>query len=166
MEDEVEVDNEPWEPPIPVGDFEAFLKDHPLRSSCGETDKQAAGKHARMAKGQRDLAEFVIEHAKESANKPHNERHCAFAVDFAQNLDLPHLGNEQPDATCYFSPKNACAFGIADHSTTPETMTAHAHEEEAALKGADEACSMLFAFLRKQSAKPALAAACAHRDDR
>ena len=39
MEDEVEVDNEPWEPPIPVGDFKAFLKDHPLRSLCSETDK-------------------------------------------------------------------------------------------------------------------------------
>ena len=37
--------------------------------------------------------------------------------DYAQTMDIPHFGGEQPCLTYYYSPVNANVFGCADYAT-------------------------------------------------
>ena len=53
-------------------------------------------------------------------------------IDYCQNLDLPHLGGEQPGDTYYFSPVWMHCLGIVDVSK--DQLYAYIYEESAAKK--------------------------------
>ena len=71
-----------------------------------------------------------MEHAKELCKKrmqeakddvvnaiPWPDHHDMFVCDYAQKLDLPHFGGEQPGEVYYYSPLNINVFGCVDYST-------------------------------------------------
>ena len=45
-------------------------------------------------------------------------------VDFAQNMDVPHFGEEQPADIYYFSPLTVNVFGCTDLTSKPTQMQA------------------------------------------
>ena len=62
----------------------------------------------------RDLIKEKIKQGRddEETNKTWSSRTIDQIADFAQNLDLPHFGSEQPGDTYYFSPLGVYLFGI------------------------------------------------------
>ncbi len=46
-------------------------------------------------------------------------------VDFAQNMDIPHFGKEQPTDIYYFSPLTVNVFGCTDLTSKPTQMQAY-----------------------------------------
>ncbi len=82
-----------------------------------------ASRHVLDAKSQHELANAKKQLAKLDAYKGKMEpKIVTITIDYFQNLDLPHLGNEQPGDCYYYSPMNLYYFGIAD--STQE----HLHE--------------------------------------
>ena len=64
-----------------------------------------AGKHVSAACAQREFVQCKVD----AANKTLNEiipskKSVTLVMDFCQNLDLPHLGGEQPGDMNYYSP--------------------------------------------------------------
>ena len=67
-------------------------------------------------------------------------------IDYCQNLDLPHVGEDQPGETYYFSPIALYCLGIVDSSTNK--LFAYLYPESAAKKGANNTASCLLHYLK------------------
>ena len=82
-----------------------------------EATISAAGEHVRMAKDQREYVNQKMEEAAATQLNEPSERVWTFIGDYAQNLQLPNFGCEQPGETYYYSPLNILCFGyeIAQH---------------------------------------------------
>ena len=50
-------------------------------------------------------------------------------VDYAQNMDIPHFGEEQPADIYYFSPLTVNVFGCTDLTSKPTQMKAYGYTE-------------------------------------
>eukprot|EP00978_Attheya_sp_CCMP212_P039672 scaffold208562_cov36-Attheya_sp.AAC.2 len=106
--------------------------------------------HVDRAQKMRALAQKKSQEAKEDASKPHNEqRHC-FVMDYSQNLDIPHFGDEQPGETYYYSPLSVYCFGTIDCSTTPEHMHAFIYKEGQGKKGGNNVSSLILCLLQEK----------------
>lgn len=100
----------------------------------------AAAEHVKAARAQKDLAQKKIELSKE------NDKVVTLVVDFCQNLDLPHVGQEQPGDTYYYSPIWIYCLGIVNSKTNQ--LYAYTYPESAAKKGANNTTSCLLHFLK------------------
>jgi hypothetical protein len=79
---------------------------------------------------------------------PHGQRSYAIVADYCQNLDLPHMGEEQPCETYYLSPKKVYCFGVVDLAVTPSKLYAYTYEEETGRKGGNNVASLLMLHLQ------------------
>jgi hypothetical protein len=73
--------------------------------------------------------------------------YCIVA-DFAQNLQIPHFGDEQPGDTYYYSPLFVYVFGVVDVSSTPDVLFAYGYREDDGAKGGNNVASLLLKSLR------------------
>jgi hypothetical protein len=69
-------------------------------------------------------------------------------ADFAQNMDVPHFGEEQPADIYYFSPLTVNVFGCTDLSSSPTLMKAYGYTEAEGNKGSNNVASLLFRVLQ------------------
>ena len=65
------------------------------------------------------------------------------AFDFAQDLQFPHFGEEQPGDIFYFSPLNRHAFGTLNHSLEHDQMHEDLNQEWEGKKGANNVASLI-----------------------
>ncbi len=63
--------------------------------------------------------------------------------DYAQNLELPHFGAEQPQDIYYFSAITVNVFGIADVTRSPTHMIAYGYTQDQGSKGGNNVASLL-----------------------
>ena len=70
---------------------------------------------------------------------------CSYCLigDYAQNLELPHFGAEQPQDIYYFSALTVNVFGLADVTKLPTTMHAYGYLEDKGGKGGNNVASLL-----------------------
>jgi hypothetical protein len=70
---------------------------------------------------------------------------CSYCLigDYAQNLELPHFGAEQPHDIYYFSALTVNIFGLADVTKFPTTMHAYGYLEDKGGKGGNNVASLL-----------------------
>jgi hypothetical protein len=69
--------------------------------------------------------------------------------DYAQNLELPHFGAEQPQDIYYFSAITVNIFGIADVTGRTTKMLAYGYTEDQGGKGGNNVASLLIKGLRE-----------------
>ena len=81
-------------------------------------------------------------------DKVDHELRCdCFIIDYAQNINIPHFGEEQPGDIYYLSPKNVYVFGISDPSKERTILHAYVYEEKTGKKGGNNVASLLMHFL-------------------
>ena len=114
-----------------------------LKSTVHVTDAKAQREYVSSLRGV-----AVLENA---ANLPHNERTYLYYFDYAQNVQCPQFGGEQPGETYYYSPLNVNVFGIVDSNTQTEKLVAYCYHEGEGGKGGDNVNTMLYDFLEKQN---------------
>ena len=66
-------------------------------------------------------------------------------MDYCQNLDLPHLGGEQPGDTYYYSPVWLYCLGLVD--VAEDRLCPYIYEESAAKEGTNKNSSILLYHL-------------------
>lgn len=112
--------------------------------------------HIEDALAQRKLAARLREKAllDTKNNVPFQERTLLFYFDFAQTVQCPFFGFEQPGETYYFSPLSINVFGITDSCNEEETMHAYCYHEGEGRKGGNNVASMLDWYLRKKLKMP------------
>ena len=111
----------------------------------GETRENVvllAAKHVNAARSQKAIAQMKYEAAEQSIHfVDPDKKVITLVMDYCQNLDLPHLGGEQPGDTYYYSPVWLYCLGIVDVSE--DQLYAYIYEESAAKKGANNVASIL-----------------------
>ena len=131
-----------------------------------------ANLHAEQANQQRLLASERARVAKEEARNPHEDRRFVIVTfllffqtifsnqtfplfcfsycmicDYAQNLGLPHFGEEQPADIYYFSELTVNIFGVADVTRKPTKMLAYGYHEGEGNKGGNNVASLVMKAL-------------------
>ena len=73
-----------------------------------------AVRHVRTAKAQRQYLRNCVSAANldTNINAIHSDKHYVFICDYAQNIELPFLGDQQPGDTYYLTPKSVYVFGL------------------------------------------------------
>ena len=100
-----------------------------------------AGKHVNAARAQKRFVQIKVDEANESVDASAQNKTVTLVLDYCQNLDLPHLGGEQPGDTYYFSPVWLYCLGIVD--VTEDQLYAYLYDEASAKKGANNVASIL-----------------------
>jgi hypothetical protein len=77
------------------------------------------------------------------APKRHDTRDCVLVCDYAQNINYPHYGGEQPGKIYYLSALTINLFDIVDLSVTPNKLNFYAYRESTAKKGSNNVASTL-----------------------
>lgn len=116
-----------------------------------ETQIQRAYVHVEAAQVMRETINNRMLEAQATIGKLHGERNFCFIMDYAQNLELPHLGEEQPGDIYYYSPKSVYVFGIANVNVVPNIMNAYSYVEEYGRKGGNNVASLLMMFLMENN---------------
>ena len=97
-----------------------------------------AAHHVKMAKIQRDVYNEKKALAKANPNEVRT-----YTIDYAQNTYMPHLGDEQPGETYYYSPVNVYTLGIVNTGLTPMKLFAHVYYEDEGKKGGNNVASCI-----------------------
>ena len=97
-----------------------------------------AAEHVKSARAQKQLAASKIKLCQE------NDQVVTLVVDYCQNLDLPHVGQDQPGETYYFSPLWLYCLGIVDSRTNK--LYAYLYPESASKKRANNTSSCLLHY--------------------
>ena len=84
----------------------------------------------------------------ELANKEWSKQTILQISDFAQNLDLPHFGSEQPGDIYYFSPLSIYLFGIVSPYKKKDTLFCQYYTKGEGAKGVNNVASMLWNNLK------------------
>ena len=74
--------------------------------------------------------------------------HEMLVGDYAQTMDIPHFGGEQPSLTYYYSPVNFNVFGCVDYST--EHMETFLYHEGEGKKGGNSVVSLIHQSLKNK----------------
>ena len=77
-------------------------------------------------------------------NVPWVNRTLVEIADFAQNLDMPHFGSEQPGDTYYYSPLGIYLFGIVSTHREKDSLLCQYFKEGDGAKGGNNVASMLW----------------------
>lgn len=113
-----------------------------------------ASAHVQDARAQRDLVAAFKERAVQTINEDPRNRTFMFYFDYAQNIECPFFGEQQPGETYYYSPLSINVFGIADASRSSESLHAYCYHEGEGQKGGNNVVSMLQQFLFRQVGCP------------
>lgn len=112
--------------------------------------------HVRMASKQREVVNEKIDKARRDSERDvhHRDRTYTFICDYAQNMELPWFGENQPGETYYLSALSVFNFGVvnvahrsADGSIT-DHLYAHIYKEGDGQKGGNNVASLLMKTLR------------------
>jgi hypothetical protein len=144
-EDELVVDND--------NDGE---QDDPNIPTRAEQLIQQAAAHVEAAIAMRKFINKRTEDSQlQKTNNVEHELMCyTIVVDYAQNMDVPHFGSQQPGETYYYSPKSIYVFGVCDVSVKPTALYAYCYEEETARKGGNNVASMIMLHLEQKGLLP------------
>ena len=106
--------------------------------------------HVDQYSNMRNLVKEKVEISREHelVNKEWSKRTIVHIADFAQNLDLPHFGSEQPGDIYYFSPLGIYLFGIVSPSKKKDTLLCQYYTEGEGAKGGNNVASMLWNNLK------------------
>lgn len=89
-----------------------------------------------------------------AAGLPNDEKVFLLFFDYAQNVECPFFGHQQPGETYYFSPLSINIFGIVNACGPKEQLTAYCYHEGQGKKGGNNVTSMIDYYLRKQLGVP------------
>ena len=121
------------------------------RSEVEENIILQAAIHVKHARAQRALANDKIKQAtytNDHENKIHHkDKVQTIIMDYCQNLNLPHLGQDQPGDAYYFSPLSIYCFGICDAVTSH--LSAFVYDESEGGKGGNNVASLLLQYVRE-----------------
>ena len=121
------------------------------RSEAEENIIIQAAVHVKHARAQRALANDKIKQAtytNDHENKIHHkDKVQTIIMDYCQNLNLPHLGQDQPGDAYYFSPLSIYCFGICDAVTSH--LSAYVYDESKGGKGGNNVASLLLQYVRE-----------------
>ena len=110
-----------------------------------------AAVHVKHARTQRSLANEKIKQAtfcNDAVNKvDHKDKVQTIIMDYCQNLNLPHLGEDQPGDAYYFSPLSIYCFGICNAVTSH--LSAYVYDESEGGKGGNNVASLLLQYVRE-----------------
>lgn len=110
--------------------------------------------HVKDARAQREyvneLKNIAVQSNSAESDTPHSQRTYLFYFDYAQNVQCPQFGSEQPGETYYYSPLNINVFGIVDSNGDTEALTAYCFHEGHGAKGGDSVTSMLHYYLNRR----------------
>lgn len=81
---------------------------------------------------------------------PSGKRTFLLFFDYAQNVQCPFYGHEQPGETYYFSPLSISVFGITNACGPKERLHAYCYHEGKGKKGGNNVTSMLHYYLHKE----------------
>lgn len=112
--------------------------------------------HIRDAVAQRKFAARMRARALQDTqnNVAWSERTVLFFFDYAQTVECPFFGFEQPGDTYYYSPLSMNIFGVADSCDEQETLYTFCYHEGQGRKGGNNVASMLDCYLRRQLNMP------------
>ena len=82
-------------------------------------------------------------------NKPHRDQSYCLVVDYAQNMDLPHFGLEQPGETYYYSPLSVYCLGIVDLSGNQWQLYTNLYHKGNDAKGGNNVASLIVKVLKQ-----------------
>ena len=110
-----------------------------------EEDLLRSAQHITQARAQRLYANEMVRLAKldKTQNLPFYCSRFVFTFDYAQNLSLPHYGEEQPGDTYYFTPLSMHVFGLVNHSPHQDHLYGFLYHEGQGKKGADNVSSII-----------------------
>ena len=91
-----------------------------------------ASKHVKAARSQKILSKMKFDAAGSTIGAEPSKRTISLVIDYCQNLDLPHLGGEQPGDTYYYPPVWIYCLRIVD--TSEDKLYAYIHKESDAKK--------------------------------
>ena len=85
----------------------------------------------------------------------HSDKHYVFICDYAQNIELPFLGDQQPGDTYYLTPKSVYVFGMVDMAhkyndivqSVGEHLHTHVYSEKESDKGSNNVASLIMKTL-------------------
>ena len=102
--------------------------------------------HVLQFSNMRNFVKKLIDISKEHTmnDVPWKERVIVEIADFAQNLDLPHFGSEQPGDTYYYSPLRIYLFGIVSSYKRKDSLLCQYFTEGEGAKGGNNVASMLW----------------------
>lgn len=122
----------------------------------GETAIMEASEHVREAKAQRDFVARMKEEARRCAQQALSpaESTFLFYFDFAQNIECPFFGQQQPGQTYYYSPLSLYLFGIVDACQETERLHAYCYHEGDGAKGGNNVVSMINRYLDMEKGMP------------
>jgi hypothetical protein len=119
-----------------------------------ENDVLVLSEHIKEAQSMRDLADKLMADAKESCRKDILGQEAiedgifTYVVDYAQNMEKPYFGRDQPGDTYYFTPLTVNVLGIVDTRPAKDTLHAYVYEEDQGHKGGNNVASLLFKHLQ------------------
>ena len=105
-----------------------------------------AGKHVKQKSDMREYCNSLVLISKQhkQENIAWNDRVITEVADYAQNLDVPHFGSEQPGDTYYFSPLSVYLFGIVRLYNEIEDLVAFYYFEGDGKKGGNNVASLIY----------------------
>ena len=88
-------------------------------------------------------------------NANHSDKHYVFICDYAQKIEIPFLGDQQPGDSYYLSPKNAYVFGMVDLAhqyndvvaCVSDHLHAHVYPKKEREKGSNNVASWIMKTL-------------------
>ena len=102
--------------------------------------------HVKQFTEMRDLVRDFSKKGKKhhDENVVWEERSVVEFGDYAQNMDMPHFGSEQPGDIYYYSPLGIYVFGLVDTSGCKSKLTAFYYKEGVGKKGGNNVASLLW----------------------
>ena len=110
-----------------------------------------AATHVRQTRSQRQLTNLKIEQAIFTNDEvlsvlSQEQRVQTIIIDYCQNLNLPHLGADQPGDTYYFSPLSIFCFGVCN--AINNELTAYIYNESEGAKGGNNVASLVIDYVK------------------
>ena len=81
--------------------------------------------------------------SKEDRAKANPTEVKVYTIDLAQNIMMPHFGDEQPSKTYNYSPVNCFVLGIVHCGKVPMKLNAHVYFEDEGGKGGNNVASLI-----------------------
>ena len=106
----------------------------------------AAARHVKQKDDMRSYCDNLVKTSREhkANNVTWTDRVFTEVADYAQNLDIPHFGCEQPGDTYYYSPLGIYVFGIVRLYNEPQDLVGQFYFEGEGKKGGNNVASLIY----------------------
>ena len=105
-----------------------------------------AGKHVKQKSDMRNYCDSLVKISQqhEKDNIGWTERVVTEVADYAQNMDVPHFGSEQPGDTYFFSPLGVYVFGMVCLYNKIQDLIAQYYYKGERKKGGNNVASLIY----------------------